>query len=236
MQKLFFTIVFPLITTISYAQKTEIGISLNSGLFSFTGQSAETVSFINYSDQTKSGYTNNPYGAKNGLCYGFSGSVKRISKKNIIAGLDLGYEVLRSKILINEISGYTGNSTYNYDAKGQTCLKYNFINLHPFLGYRFTSNNIIIDLTGGFDIAYCLKAKEAGNATSATGIKYETSIDRKTIKTDIRPRLQIATNYKKAGVYIGYSPGLANYKSRSLGGTNECYARLVRFGLTYQVK
>lgn len=222
--------------TDSFGQKTEIGVSLNSGLFSFTGKSAESISFINYSDRTKSGYTNNPYGTKNGLCIGLSGIIKRVSKKKFILGFDLGYEVLRSKIDIDEISGYTGSSTYNYKATGKTFLNYSFINLHPFLGYRLLTGKINFDLTGGFELGYCVKAEEHGTATAANGVKYSTSVDRKTIKSDFRPRIQIAADYKKIGAYIGYSFGLANYKSGYIGGINECYARLLRFGLTYRLK
>src|ERR1700689_792756 len=85
----------------SFAQKTETSISFNSGLFSFSGQSAEGTTFINYDATTKSGYTNNSYGSKNALCYGFSFQRKRIAGWNFILGYDLGYEVLRSKISIN---------------------------------------------------------------------------------------------------------------------------------------
>lgn len=236
MQKILLTIITVCTLTISYGQKTEFRASLNSGLFSFSCKSAETISFINYSDKTQTGYTNNPYGSKSELCIGLSGNIKRVSKKNFILGIDLGYEVLRSKIQINEISGYTGSLTYNYNATGQTFLNYNFINLHPFLGYRLSTNKINFDITGGLELGYCLNTKEDGKATALNGIKYETSVDRKTIKSDIRPRIQLATDYKKIGIYIGYSFGLANYKSGYIGGTNECYARLLRFGLTYQIK
>jgi hypothetical protein len=92
-----------------------------------------------------------------------------------------------------------------------------------------------MDITAGLDVNYCLKATEKGNATTANGTEYRTSLDRKTISTDIRPRFQMSINYKKAGAYLGYSHGFANYKSGYVGGVNECYARLIRFGLTYQL-
>jgi hypothetical protein len=236
MQRILFTIIALCCLQVSYGQKTEFRAALNSGLFSFAGESAESVSFINYNDQTKSGYTNNPYGSKSGLGIGLSGNIKRISKKDFILGTDLGYELLRSKVRIDEISGYTGSSTYSLDAKGKTFLNYSFINLRLFAGYRLAANKINIDFTGGLEIGYCLNAKEDGSATASDGIKYETSVDRKTIDMDIRPGIQIAANYKKAGAYIGYSFGLVNYKSGYDGGANECYARLLRFGLTYQIK
>jgi len=236
MKKLILTLSSLFFLTITYGQKTELKISLNSGLYSFAGQSAESSSFINSSDQTNSGYTNNPYGSQSGLCYGLSGNVKRVTKRNFIFGLDLGYEMLKSKVSINRISGFTGTSTYENDASGQTFLNSNFINLNPFLGYRISTKLINIDITGGFDIGYILKTHENGNATAINGTKYTTSIDRKTIKWDIRPRVQISVDYKKTGLYLGYSFGLSNYMSGYIGGTFEAYSRIFRFGITYQIK
>lgn len=236
MKKLILTLTSVFFLTITYGQKTQFGVSINSGLFSFVGQSAESTSFINFSDQTNSGYTNNPYGSKSGFCYGLSGNIKRISKRNVIFGLDLGYEILRSKVTINKISGFTGTSTYEYDASGQTFLNSNFINLNPFFGYRISAKQINFDITGGLDIGYFLNTDEKGNATAINGTKYETSIDRKTLKWDKRLRVQLSVDYKKLGLYLGYSFGLSNYMNGYVGGTNEAYSRIFRFGMSYQIK
>jgi len=236
MKKLILTLTAVFFLTITYGQKTEYRISFNSGLFSFVGQSAVSTSFINFSDQTNSGYTNNPYGSKSGFCYGLSGNIKRVSKRDLIFGLDLGYEVLRSKVSINQISGFTGTSAYEYDASGQTILNSNFININPFLGYRISAKQVNFDITGGFDIGYNLNIEEKGNATAINGIKYETSRDRKTIKWDIRPRIQVSADYKKFGLYLGYSIGLSNYMRGYIGGTFEASSRIFRFGMTYQIK
>lgn len=234
--KKYITSLLILISITAFGQKTELKLSFNSGLFSFTGAAAENNTFINFDDKGYYGYTNNPYGSKNGLCYGLSGNIKRVTKRNLILGFDLGYEVLRSKILIDRMSFYTDNSTYQSEATGESFLKYSSINLYPQIGYRFNTIPVSFDVTGGFDLGYCLKATEKGNATLWNGAIYITSVDRETIKTDIRPRLQVSTNYKKAGFYVGYSYGLANYLSGSKGGSPEAYARLIRFGLTYKLK
>jgi len=231
-KKILFTFIALCFLNVSHGQKTEFRASLNSGLFSFAGEDAEPVSFINFSDQTNSGYTNNPYGSKGGPGIGLSGNIKRVAKKNFIFGADLGYELLRSKTKIIRIHGYTGSSTYSLNATGKTFLNSNFINLHLFMGYRLPANKIDIDFTGGLEIGYCLNATEKGSATASDGTKYETSSERKTIDFDFRPRIQIDAHYKKVGAYIGYSFGLTNYKSGYDGGANECYARLLRFGLT----
>src|SRR5450755_842612 len=100
MQKTLPTLIALLFLTNTFGQKTEYGISLNSGLFSLAGRSAESTSFINFDNFINSGYTNNPFGSNVGFSYGLSGDLKRVSKKDWIIGFDLGYEYLRSKILI----------------------------------------------------------------------------------------------------------------------------------------
>lgn len=234
MKKLLLTVVALLALTIAQAQKTEYRISFNSGLFSFAGLNPEKRTFINFNDQTQSGYTNNPYGAKGGLCYGVSANIQRVTRQNFILGVDLGYETLRSKISIIGVGGFNGTETYDLTADGQTYLNSNFTNIYPFLGYRIMKSPVILDLTGGIDIAHCISAKEDGEATDSNGKKYETSLDRKTIKNEVRPRIQISTSYKKMGLYVGYSYGLANYQ-RDYIPQFESRAKLLRFGLTYQI-
>jgi hypothetical protein len=227
MRKIFSLSVALLFITVSFAQKTEIHASLNGNLFSFAGKSAEANSYIIFNSQGQVAYTNNPYGSKNGVGYGLSGSIQRITKKHFIGGIELGYERAASRLNIS------GTGTYQYN--GKTLLKYDFLNLFPYIGYRFTTGKVDIDLTGGFDIANCLKAREDGEATASNGTKYATSVDRKTIKTDIRPRIQLTASYKKVGVYVGYSYGFGNYREGYVGGVNECYARILRSGITYRL-
>jgi hypothetical protein len=232
--KISLTALASLLLTTAMAQQTEFSASLNTGLFWFSGPSAERVSSINYSDPSKSGYTNNPYGADMGLCYGLSGTLKRITKPGILIGVDLGYETLRSKINIDRINGFTGTATYSLPATGQTFLNYDFLNAHPFVGYRFRAGAVSADLSGGIDLNYCLRTNEIGNATDATGKEYTTTRDRKTISTDPRLRAQLSVMHRNLGVYIGYSAGIANYKSGYVGGINDCTARLIRVGLSYR--
>lgn len=233
MQKRLLPVLLLFIVTSGFAQKLEIRASLNSNLFSFAGQSAEEVSYFNFGSTHT--YTNTPYGAKNGVGYGISGSVQYVGKKNFIAGADVGYERAASKVSINNVIVLSSSSLGTL-ATGRTLLKYDFINLFPYTGYRFHPGKVNLDVTAGVDIAYCLKAREDGEATTSSGTKYTTSVDRKTIKVDVRPRVQLAASYKRAGVYVGYSYGLANYMSGFVGGVNESYARMIRFGVRYQLK
>ncbi|MEI6586484.1 MAG: hypothetical protein WCL56_10370 [Sediminibacterium sp.] len=236
MKNSFLTLLLALFLTNVFGQKAEFKLAFNSGLFSFYGQSAEKYSQINLSNQSNAGYTNNPYGSMLGICYGLSGNFKKITKNNLNFGLDLGFETLRSKVNITAINGNTGNSIFYYTASGQTFLNYDFINLFPYIGHRYKIRKLSLDVVGGFDIAYCIKVTEKGDAIATNGIKYTTSVNRKTLSTDIRPRIQLAVDYYKAGIFLGYSYGLANYKTGYTGGKNECYSRLIRFGLTYRIK
>lgn len=235
MKKTVFTLIIFFILINVFGQHTEYRISLNSGLFSFIGRSSESVSAINYAEYLNSSYTNNPYGSKNALCYGVSANVKHLVKKHFILGVDLGYEKLRSEIAINAVNDFKTYSTLQYAADGKTFLNYDFLNLQPFVGYRVVLQPLRFDITGGVDIARCLQAKEEGSADATNGITYKTAVDRKTIKTDVRPRIQLSADYDRFGAYVGYSFGLANYREGYVGGVNECYARILRFGVTYRL-
>jgi hypothetical protein len=223
---------FLLFISQTHAQKTEISIALNSGLFSFKGQSTTDISAINFSDRTNSGYTNNPYGSKLGFCYGISGNLKRVSRKNFIVGFDLGYEMLRSKVIIDRI-----NANSSFSAIGKTFLNFNTINLYPFLGKRFNSKLFSFNIIGGLDFNYILNANERGNAMASNDMVYETSKGRSTIDFDIKPRVQFGINYHKTEIYVGYSNGLANYHESYVGGgINDSHSEMIRFGLMYKLK
>lgn len=240
MMRTFFSILSLLIFSTAFAQKSEFSLGLNSGLFHFSGASAVANSQINHSDDMSSkGYTNNPYGSRNGLSYGISGNWKKVSRRNILWGVDLGLELLQSKVVIDWVNSY-GNAwpqnSVAFEADGRTHLKYVFVNANPFVGQRFVLKNVNLDLTGGLDIAYCLAGLEKGKATASNGVEYTSGSNRKSIRFDVRPRVQVGGCYKEFGAYLGYSFGLSNYKSHAMGGINECYSRLFRFGLTYRLK
>ncbi len=235
MKKVILILISIIFLTVGYSQSSEYSFRLNSGLFSFSGHSSESTTFINYRLDKNDGYTNNPYGSKMGLSYGISANINRISKHNIIFGFDLGYELLRSKIDIYGVWESGGIKNEMVAANGHTSLNYSFINTFPYFGYRFTISKINIDLSGGIDFAYCLSANEKGSATSETR-DYNTKRDRKTIDTELRPRIQLGFYKGNIGIYFGYSKGLRNYKSGYVGGTNVAFGNLIRFGLKYKIK
>jgi hypothetical protein len=232
MKNIFLSFFLLLFINSIHGQKTEFGIALNSGLFSFKGLSTTDVSAINYSDRTNSGYTNNPYGSKMGLCHGISANIKRVNKKNFIVGFDLGYETLRSKVNIDRV--YSNSSI---PAIGETFLNLKTINSYPFLGKRFNAKSFSFDVMAGLDFAYILSANEKGSAITNNDVVYETSRDRTNINLDIKPRIQFGLNYRKTAIYVGYSYGLANYHSGYDGAlVNDSHSEMIRFGLMYRIK
>jgi hypothetical protein len=223
------------ITLPSLAQKTEAFLSVNSGLFSFQGVSAEKTSQINlYSDNI--GYTNNPFGAEKGFSYGLSYQIQYLSKNNFIAGISLGYENLRSKTTLNTVNGFDGKTTFQVAASGRSNLSHHFINGFPYVGYRLVNKPIAVDLTGGFDIGYLLKSFESGQAIGTNGVNYKSALERTSIKLDLRPRVQLSAGYAKLGLYVGYAYGLKNYRSGWVGGPNQCNSELIRFGIMYKLQ
>lgn len=228
--KYFFALFLLLISLSSKAQQLEIRASLNSGFYSYRGDGAESISRINGTT-----YTNNPYGSKGGLSYGFSLNARKVTKSNFIFGADLGYEMLRSKVKL-EYFDVIGDIASDFE--GRTYLNTSFINLFPYLGGRFNISEQAFDLIGGLDIAYVLNSREKGDAKSVDNAQFhiETSRDRKTINTDFRPRLQLSTDFDKIGLYVGYSYGLRNYRAGFTGTDVDAYSRMWRVGLSYRLK
>lgn len=237
MKKLLLTVCCCLFAFTPTFAQMEVTVAFNSGLFSFGGDAAERSSFINASDvATLSGYTNNPYGTRNGLGYGVSLNAKNVFAKHFLLGLDLGYEAMNSKVDITGINSFGPSGSLNLPATGTTKLNTQFLNLHPNFGFRIGGSNTTFDLTAGMDIGIILDSKEKGQAKTTTGTSITTNSDRKNLRTDLRPRLQLAANYQKFSLYTGYAIGLSNYRGNvACGGGQEVQSRVIRLGLSYRI-
>lgn len=228
--KYFLTLFLLSISLLLKAQQLEIRANVNSGFYSYRGNGAESVSRVNGTT-----YTNNPYGSKGGLSYGLSLNARKVTKSNFIFGADLGYEMLRSKVKL-EYFDVIGDIASDF--RGRTYLNTSFINLFPYLGVRFNVNEQAFDLMGGLDIGYVLSSREKGDAKSIDNAQFhiETSRDRKDINTDLRPRIQLSTEFDKIGLYVGYSHGLSNYRANLTGLNADAYSRMWRVGISYRLK
>lgn len=220
-----------------FYSQTEISVEVNSGLFSFGGSSSAKNSMIIVNEGwSNSKYTNNPYGKNADLALVLSINFKKVFKNKLFIGSSLGYEILKSKMNVTEVFLNTDyNSPQQLSASGKTNLTYNNINFYPYFGYRIPAKSINFDISAGADFGFILSAKEKGSAKASNGITYETSLDRKTISTDFRPRIQLDAHYQKFGVYLGYSFGTINYMKDYIGGNFDTKSRMLRFGLTYQL-
>jgi hypothetical protein len=237
-----FTILLLILTlTKVYSQKTELKICLNTGLFSFTGNAATSYTQI-YSAQPFFTGIINPYGKKSGVSGGLSLNLQRVLKENIIFGMNAGYQSNQSKVLINAVA-YEDLATpmVVVNAKGQSYVTNSSIMVYPFCGYRFQINEFPIDVVGGINLDFISNTKEKGNATDANNTEYNGSVDIKTINLDVSPKIQLATEYKKFGLVVGYSRGLVNYQKGNYANPNytetrEVYSKNINFGITYRLK
>jgi len=222
-------------------QKIEFSASLNSGLFSFIGGYAVKTTFLQTgSNSIGPAIIGNSLGAKGGLCHGGSVNFKRIIQKKYFFGVDLGYEVLRSRAEITQVYEHTPNPSGSgftsvvLNITGNAFTNNSFINTNPFVGYRCKYKQTNFDLIAGMDIGYYLKVSERGNAKKTDGTNYEIDYSNvyKNINFDFRPRFQVSSNYKKLGVYFGYAYGVSSYDPMNLHIRT---SRLIRFGLSYQL-
>jgi hypothetical protein len=126
------------------------------------------------------------------------------------------------------------NQSYLYDAEGNTKLKNTYLNVNPFIGKGFLKNKISFDLLGGFDLGICLKSIEEGHAIiTSTKAEVYSDASKPHPPIDLRPRIQFKAGYKRTGIAIGYSLGLANYQSST---TSKAYTSFLRFGVCYRVR
>lgn len=234
--KLFFIIIIFLFSVqFSYGQKTEINFNVYSGLFSFRGNGATSNSLI-ISDPfipTPTKFTDNPYGRRTGFSYAFEFQGQRLSKRKNIYGVGISFEELTSKVNIDKV-GISGDPAYlQYPANGETKLGNTFVTLNPFVGHRYSSYKITFDLLAGFDLAFCLKSKENGSATTSNQGTFTVENDKTKPSIDFRPRIQIKTEINKFGFLAGYSLGLTNYSTQN---NLKAYTSFLRLGLCYQLK
>lgn len=233
MYKIALLILFLNITTFSYAQETELSLHLNSGFFSFGGESASNYSHFNLSAVSpQENYTNNPYGKKSGLSYGLGIQIQRVTARKMFYGFQPSFESLSSKI---DIEYAFGDARIELD-KGKTILNHKFINLYPFIGKRYHFIDIIrTDISLGFDLGFCLSAKEKGKGIAVTGEKITTAKERSYPKRDLRPRIELVNHYRNYALSIGYSLGLTNYTSGYVGANLVNKSRYLRIGFSYLI-
>ena len=231
-----------------YAQRIEFSVQTNSGLFHYAGKSTTAESYIHQGPPKIANYTNNPYGNKNGFGYGGSLQGQFVSKGGFIAGMQAGYEELKSKVDITGILLYSTEYLYlpnaNYvasppaNAKGETYLKNKFFNVNPYLGYRINLKKTKLDLMPGIDLGFGLSTYENGKATTTDGSNttVQTSLKHDKAPTDVRLKFGAALIYNRIGFTASYAHGLTNYQGNVLGDSDfESHSELMRLGVSYRL-
>lgn len=165
-------------------QKVEFAGQLNTGLTRYIGESAGKTTTISYSKHPEgsNSYTNSPYGNIWTPSYGASVQMQRVTRNNLLLGVQAGIESLRHRINIDGV--YVTEATWNSvvseykEASGKTILKNDFLNLHPFLGYRVSAGAVAVDFSFGPEAGLVLKSSEKGEATAQNGSEYTTKGER----------------------------------------------------------
>lgn len=218
-----------------FSQKTEFSLRLNSGVASFSGESAHELTYMLYDIVNEDGHTNNPYGTNYGVSYGVSGNLDRILDAGLKIGADLGFEMLRSQADVTFVTEHGTGVNRSYDSEGHVNMNSGFINLFPHVGYRLKFSELNVDIDGGADLGYAVDITEKAHAETEER-NYETSLDRKTIDFDVRPRIQLGLSGYNFGGYVGYSMGITNYLSDFTEGKEGAYNSIIRAGLFYKWK
>lgn len=242
------TLSFFFILTGVYAQKIEFSVQANSGFFRYAGKTATAESYIQQGPPNTPNHTNSPYGSKSGFGYGGSLQGQFVSECGFIAGVQAGYEEMKSKVDINGILLY--NISYDYlpganfvqappvAAKGETYLKNKFINVSPYVGYRIGLKKMKLDLMPGIDLGFALSTYENGKATTSDGnnTTVQTGLKHDKAPTDVRLKFGAALIYNRFGLTASYARGLTNYRGNIIGDANfEAHSELMRFGVSYRL-
>lgn len=228
----------------SFAQKTEVYLSLSSGLFSFNGTSATRTDRITVNanpyipyETNPNAYTSNPTGKIPEFSYGASGQIQRVSSRSFIFGIGLGYENLRSSVRVDQVIFTQNIAPISEAATGKIILSNQFLNVSPYLGYRIKINEISLDLTAGMDVGYLMNSREEGKAKTITDYVITTYYNRDWgIDFDVRAKMQATVSYRRFGIYAGYAQGIPNYYGEMDCGNSEARSRMIRLGLVYKIK
>lgn len=219
------------------AQKIEISLQPQTGLFSFRGSGAFKTGTYFMADvlQPSSAQRSIP-GYFAGFSYSLETAVQRVGKKKWIQGLAISYESLKSKYDIKGLANFWGPFT---EISGESRSTNKYVTLHPYFGKRMQSNKLSLDITLGIDFAIGLDAREEGEFSATTGETYRFDHYRSTPPTDVRPRMQFIGRYKKLGILLAYSLGISNYNygatySGPIGAP--AFSQYLRTGISYKLK
>ena len=213
------------------AQSFEISLQANTGLSHYTGASTVSNTFLNVDAQQHTGYPNG-VGNKNATIFGADIQWQYVAKSDVIAGIQTGYEALGSKVGITSI-GYP-----DAPASGSFTDHLNYINLNPYVGYRFKLSKVRLDVMPGLDFALGIHGDETGKAITNDNVTYTSNGSNGTTRSDVRLRLGLAAYYQKFGITASYAHGLTDFNSGLASDSVLPTLRfeVMRIGLSYRIK
>ncbi|KQS31375.1 outer membrane beta-barrel protein [Dyadobacter sp. Leaf189] len=230
--KLIYLLLFSLCLQPALAQKTSLSVYLNGGLGAFRGESTvKTTSLSTGGPFCRcEGSQANSFGAKNAVSYGAGFILQRQFKSNVLLGLDLGYELLRTKASLTELQ--LDDMIMQVDGKS---ISYNhFANIFPHVGYQFNVNeDFHIAVSGGADFGIGLDSYHKLTVTDFIKRSYNNTDIIPGL--DFRPRLQVELGSDKLSFRAGYSYGLKNWMGHYDGGNPEAYMNVIRLGARYRL-
>ena len=228
-------LVFFLLTILPFASfaQTELISGIGTGLFFFGGNSAVRNSLLIVDYENGRSYINNPYGKIPGFSFNISEDIHHCSGKNFLFGMNLSYNYLRSATNLTQADNRGQNVGIN---QSNAFLKVYDISLMPFVGKRFKTSNLDIDISAGAEVAFPFYAEDKATVITHAGYEIEVARKRNMHVTDFRPTLKVNTYYNNVGIFASYSHGLSNYTAGMDGANMEVYSRLVRFGVNYRFR
>lgn len=235
MKKLILIIPIILLCIKANAQAFEISVQANSGLSHYTGPRAVHSTFFNAANSTSHGGYANGDGNILSACYGTGLQFQYTFKFNFLIGTQLGYELLGNKVDINGV--YNGGAGET-PATGYTIVHDGYLNINPYLGYRFKLNKVRLDVLPGIDIALGTNTFTTTNVNAADGSYYNRLLPNYggAPSLEIKGRLGLAAYYKRFGVTASWSYGQDIRDYYADGPVAAEYREAYRLGISYRLK
>lgn len=231
--KIIYILPFLLFCQISFAQRTTFSAGLNTGLSRFAGPSAHRTTsmvsggpFCNCASSPASSLGN-----LTAATLGASAIVQREFRNHFVASLEAGYEVLRTRIIVDQ---------YQLDdmiitTDGLNITRNHFINAFPSAGYNFRlSETLNLTVTGGIDLGFGLKSSNRLTIPDFSK-SYYSDLPNLVQKVDHRARIQARIDGKRLGFTASYAHGTRNWLTGWAGGPTELYMRVWRAGVQYRI-
>ncbi|HEV7349311.1 hypothetical protein [Telluribacter sp.] len=235
MKNLLLVLLLHLPLAVCYGQKTEISIQASSGLSFYGGQSATSTPTVFINDVGPPFYqVSSPYSNKSDLPYGFAVQVQRVSSKNLLFGLRLGYDTFSTISHFDSYGAMGGRSSVE---NGTIQLQNNLIYANPYLGYRLGINTIHLDVVAGIN-AGSIRKSTYSVSFDGQPAAFDEKVDNYllTTKMDFGPTIGLATEYRRVGIQVSYCHGIVNYmRNLDYLPKAQAYSRYLRLGVSYRI-